>query len=102
MASGTAISAITSGCATSVCAWKQNSSTTVAISPTTDHGLSAATPRASRAGPSRSHHWRVTAPATSGSTTYSTTLSSSVSHGTVTSVTPSRNAAIGANANTMT
>ena len=40
-------------------------------------------------------------PATSGSTTYNTVDSSSVSHGTVTLVTPSRNAAIGANATTM-
>ena len=82
-------------------AWKPNSSTTVAIRPMIDQGLSRATngPTASRE--RRNSTWRVATPASSGSTTYSTVDSSSVCHGTLRSVTPSRNAAIGANATTM-
>ncbi|MNF11716.1 hypothetical protein D3C80_2129900 [compost metagenome] len=41
-------------------------------------------------------------PAASGSTTYKMVESTRVCHGTVTLVTPSKNAARGANANTMT
>ena len=41
-------------------------------------------------------------PASKGNTTYDTVLHAKASHGTVTSVTPSGNAAIGANAKTMT
>src|SRR5690606_39153121 len=99
--SGTAIMPITSGCSRMVRAWKPNSSTTVAMRPTTDHGLSRPTNSATAAGERRSSMWRVATPASSGSTTYSTVDSSSVCHGTLRSVTPSRNAAIGANATTM-
>ena len=68
--SGTAIMAMTSGLSIRVPAWKPNSSTTVAIKPTTDHGFSAATPWASRwVPPARSHRCRVATPASSGSTT---------------------------------
>ncbi|MCY1547860.1 hypothetical protein D9M68_839400 [compost metagenome] len=73
----------------------------MAINPTTDHGLSAATKAGTAAGPRRSSSWRVSMPATRGSTTYSSVDSSSVSHGTVTLVTPSSKAAMGAKATTM-
>ncbi len=66
---GTAIIAMTSGSATRVRAWNPNSSTTVAIRPTIDQGLSAAMRPASRAEPSRSHRRRARMPAASGSTT---------------------------------
>ena len=65
-----------------------------------DQGLSRATKRPTAASPPSRR--RVNTPAASGSTTYSTVDSSSVCQGTSTSVTPSRKAAIGAKANTMT
>ena len=69
---GMAISAISSGLATMVSAWKANSSTTVASRPTIDHGFSRAVKASTAA---VSPPWlaitrrRVSAPAASGITT---------------------------------
>src|SRR5690606_37729894 len=95
------MSAITPGFSTIVPAWKPNSSTTVAIRPTTDQGLSLATNCPTAVGDFLTSICRVIMPASNGSTTYSTVESSNVSQGTVTLVTPSRKAAIGAKAKTM-
>ena len=61
--------AMTSGCATMVPAWKPNSSTTVAISPSTDQGFSLATKSLTARGERLASTWRVAMPAPSGSTT---------------------------------
>ena len=82
--------------------WKPNSSTTVASRPKMDKGLirdvkvpTAASATAALAA-RRAISIRVMTPAASGITTYRTTDRTSVSHGTVMSVTPSSRATIGA------
>ena len=61
-----------------------------------DQGLSRATNAPTAKGDRLARKWRVAIPAARGSTTYNTVDRTSVSQGTVTLVTPSKNAAMGA------
>ena len=67
-----------------------------------DQGLSRATNAPTAKGDRLARKWRVAIPAARGSTTYNTVDRTSVSQGTVTLVTPSKNAAMGAKATTIT
>ena len=97
-----AISTMAWGLARMVSAWKPNSSTTVASRPRMLTGLRVWTKSSTAFSPPRPlSQRRVSAPATSGSSTYSTVDSTRVSQGTVMSLTPSNSAAMGAKANTM-
>ncbi len=84
-----------------VCAWKANNRTTVEIKPMMDTGLIPATNDVIASDDFFCKILRVIMPAIKGKTTYKTVDKTKVFQGTVTLVTPNKNAAIGAKATTM-